>query len=188
MPDGYLEVIDEEGTVIGRELRTIVHRMGLPHREVHVWFMTSTGQIFLQRRSSSKDTFPLLLDATVGGHVEEGASFIETALVEVHEETGVRLSVSDLVHIATVKARDVDPVRGTVNNALRAVYLHMFDGDVEDLEVEAEDGGGFEIANLADVFARDGQWLQELVPALLEAPYSCVWQALSEQLTKDATV
>lgn len=185
MPDSYLEVVDEAGKVVGRELRSTIHRLGLLHREIHVWFMTDDGMIVLQRRSSSKDTYPLLLCATVGGHVEEGSSFLSTALIEVREETGIALGEADLVRLGTVRATDIDPVRGTINNALREVYRHSFQGDVEDLEIEAEDGGGFEMAPLEDILRRQGQWPQEMVPALLETPYGHIWEALSRRLGKD---
>jgi hypothetical protein len=78
-----LEVIDEEGNVIGRETREHIHREGLLHREVHVWLYTPDGNVILQRRAKDKDLYPGLLDASVGGHVEMGADYEESAITEM---------------------------------------------------------------------------------------------------------
>lgn len=83
-----LEVVDENDNVIGFETRAKIHREGLLHREIHVWFLTPEGEIVFQHRAKDKDTYPDKLDATVGGHVESNMSYEDTAIKECKEETG----------------------------------------------------------------------------------------------------
>jgi 8-oxo-dGTP pyrophosphatase MutT (NUDIX family) len=53
---------------------------------VHIWLYDSQGNLVLQKRSESKDTFPGRWDVSVGGHVTSGDTVMETALKEVEEE------------------------------------------------------------------------------------------------------
>src|SRR3990172_2229916 len=100
-----LNIIDEAENIIGIETRENIHKQGLLHREIHVWFYTPKGEIIFQHREKDKDTYPDLLDATVGGHVEIGADYESTALQELEEETGVKAVKDNLVVIQTVKSK-----------------------------------------------------------------------------------
>jgi 16S rRNA (adenine1518-N6/adenine1519-N6)-dimethyltransferase len=61
-----LNVVDESGKILGEETRENIHRQGLLHKEIHVWLFTPNKEIVFQHRGKDKDTFPDLLDATVG--------------------------------------------------------------------------------------------------------------------------
>ena len=39
-----LNVIDEQGNIIGEETREGIHREGLLHREIHVWLFNKKGE------------------------------------------------------------------------------------------------------------------------------------------------
>ena len=78
-----LNIIDEQENIIGEETRENIHNQGLLHREVHVWFYTPKGEIIFQHREKDKDTYPDLLDATVGGHVEISLDYENTALPDL---------------------------------------------------------------------------------------------------------
>ncbi len=45
-----LEVVNEEGQVIGLETRENVHKQGLLHKETHVYFYTPEKELILQHR------------------------------------------------------------------------------------------------------------------------------------------
>src|SRR3989338_6803770 len=107
-----LNVIDEQGNVIGEDTRENVHQKGLLHREIHVWFYAPDGKIIFQHRAKDKDTFPDMLDATVGGHVEIGSNFEDTAIKEMVEETGVSAVKSDLKLVKTVRSNHFDEATG----------------------------------------------------------------------------
>src|SRR3989344_4431712 len=141
---GILNVVDEAGNIIGQDTRENIHKKGLLHREVHVWFYTPKGEIIFQLRGKNKDTFPDLLDATVGGHVELGNSYEETAIKEVFEETGIKLTNDNLRFVTKLRKRAKDSITGMTNNVIRVVYAFKYGGKVEDLKVEGKVAQGFE--------------------------------------------
>ena len=52
------DVVDAEDHVLRVETRFIVHRDQLMHRAVHIFVFNAAGQLYLQRRSLTKDTAP----------------------------------------------------------------------------------------------------------------------------------
>ncbi|HWD94704.1 MAG TPA: NUDIX domain-containing protein [Verrucomicrobiae bacterium] len=92
MAEDIFDVVDERDEVIGRKPRSEVHRLGLLHRAVHVLVFNARGQIFLQKRSMKKDRQPGLWDSSASGHVDSGEDYDTTAVREVGEEIGLRLS------------------------------------------------------------------------------------------------
>ena len=91
MKDEIFDVVNERDEVIGQNLRREVHRLGLRHRAVHVLIFNARGEIFLQKRSMLKDTFPGAWDSSSSGHLDVGESYDACALREVREELGVTL-------------------------------------------------------------------------------------------------
>ncbi len=88
--DEILEVVDTEGTVIGRARRSVLHAdPRLIHRVVHVLVLDSQSRLLLQKRSLSKDTAPGKWDTSVGGHVAPGEEVLQAALREMREELGI---------------------------------------------------------------------------------------------------
>jgi isopentenyldiphosphate isomerase len=90
--DEIFEVVDEHDIVIGRCLRSEVHRLGLRHRAVHVLVFNKRGEIFLQKRSMSKDCFPGAWDSSAAGHLEPEESYDACAVRELREELGLSLA------------------------------------------------------------------------------------------------
>ena len=182
MADTYLSVVDSDDVVIGRQLRSIIHRDGLRHREVHVWFVTRKNEVVFQKRGPHKDTYPNCLDATAGGHVEEGQDYMQAALAEVQEETGLSVPRHLLVPLGKVDVVQDDSARGVVNRVYRMVYLYRFGGDVKDLQVENTDGAGFTAVPLLDVVNKQGGLVHQMVPGLFDPAYALVWRGIRDVL------
>jgi len=91
MPDEIFDVVNEKDEVIGRLPRAQVHREGHKHRAVHVLIFNQRGNIFLQKRSMSKDNFPGLWDSSASGHLDSGEEYDHCAVREVSEELGLTL-------------------------------------------------------------------------------------------------
>src|SRR5262249_47734551 len=68
-----------------------VHRLGLMHRAVHVLVFNRRGQLFLQKRSRTKDTFPGAWDSSASGHVDADEAYDDCAVRELREELGLIL-------------------------------------------------------------------------------------------------
>jgi isopentenyldiphosphate isomerase len=84
------DLVDGDGKVLGKAPRSVCHsRPGLLHQVVHLHVINSAGQIFLQKRSLTKQIQPGKWDTAVGGHVSSGEN-IEAALKrEAEEELGL---------------------------------------------------------------------------------------------------
>jgi isopentenyldiphosphate isomerase len=84
-------IVDESDNEIGSAaLTTEVWPKGLYHRVATVFIQDFDGNILLQLRGNDVAVFPNLWDQAVGGHVEAGSSYKETAIKEMAEETGLK--------------------------------------------------------------------------------------------------
>lgn len=97
--DELLDVVDENDRVVRAEKRGIIHAQRLPHRAVHVLIFNTAGQVFLQRRAPTKDTFPDRWDSSCSGHVDTGEDYLESALRELGEELGIQGAKPDFVEL-----------------------------------------------------------------------------------------
>lgn len=86
------DLVNERDEVVGREIRSEVHRLGLKHRAVHILLTNTRGAVFLQKRSMTKDTWPGAWDSSASGHLETGENYDEAAVREVREELGWELA------------------------------------------------------------------------------------------------
>jgi len=103
--DELLDILDQEGNTTGKTaLKSHAHRMGLFHATVHIWFYTKDGKVLLQKRGQNKDTYPLLWDVSVAGHVAAGETIETAALREVEEEIGLKIPANQLHKIGVYKS------------------------------------------------------------------------------------
>jgi isopentenyldiphosphate isomerase len=91
-PDELFPVVDEDGNTIGEALRSICHngKSMLLHPVVHLHLFNSSGKLYLQKRSMSKDIQPGKWDTSVGGHVDPGESVTDALARETREELGLK--------------------------------------------------------------------------------------------------
>ncbi len=163
-----LNIIDEDGKIIGEETRENIHNQGLLHQEIHVWFYTPKGEIVFQHREKNKDTYPDLLDATVGGHVEISSEYETTALQELEEETGVKVEKNDLTFIQMVRSKTFDTATNKTNNVIRAIYAYCYDGDIENLRVEKGKAIGFESWTIGKLFNISDKDKKRFIPSIFQ--------------------
>lgn len=85
------DVVDEADRVVGQAPRSVVHARGWRHRAVHVWVFNANGEVFLQKRSRTKDMSPGLWDSSASGHLHAGEGYEAAAGRELGEELGLHL-------------------------------------------------------------------------------------------------
>jgi isopentenyl-diphosphate delta-isomerase type 1 len=105
-----LEVVDAEDKPIAAAARSEIHQKGLLHRAVHVFVFNSAGEIYLQRRSASKDRFPDLLDSSAAGHVNPGEPYADAARRELLEELGVQCDLVEALRVPACELMDNEHV------------------------------------------------------------------------------
>lgn len=89
MDSNLIQIVDERDQPIGSASKQEAWAQGLWHRIVEIILEDGKGNVLLQHRSPTKDTYPNCLDDSVGGHVDAGESYEQAAYRELHEELGV---------------------------------------------------------------------------------------------------
>jgi len=163
-----LNIVDNDDKIIGEKTREEIHREGLLHREVHVYFITPNKELILQHRAKDKDTYPDLLHATVGGHVEMNDNYEQTAIKEAEEETGVEISPDNLIFLSKTKRWSEDKATGKINNAIGQSYIYIFTGELSDLKIEAGKSLGFEIWSSEKLLNISEVDSKKFIPYILE--------------------
>src|SRR5690606_15785319 len=103
--DELIDILDSAGNLTGQTaMKSEVHKKGLLHQTIHVWFYTKNGQVLIQQRAKNKDTHPLLWDVSVAGHIGAGEEIENSAIREVQEEIGLTIDSENLQKIGVFKS------------------------------------------------------------------------------------
>jgi isopentenyldiphosphate isomerase len=84
-----VEIVDRDNNSIGAVSRRIMRQQCLIHRASYILVFNRSGELFLQKRTMSKDIYPGFWDLAAGGVVLAGESYEESAKRELREELGV---------------------------------------------------------------------------------------------------
>ncbi len=130
-----LDVVDKNDQVVGVMMRGEIHAQGLMHRSVHILIFNRRGELFIQKRSMSKDNEPGLWDSSAAGHVDSGEDYYSCAIRELGEELGigVRTPLDELFRLPA------SPITGMEHCI---VYRCINDGPFE-LQAEEIDEGNW---------------------------------------------
>jgi len=93
----YLDLVDEDDKVVGREDRNVIYTKGLKnYRVANIFVFNSDSKILLPKRDSTRRIFPNCYDFSCGEHVKSGETYEQAAIRGLEEElnlTNVRLSL-----------------------------------------------------------------------------------------------
>ena len=92
----YLDIVDEADRVIGSATRDEVYRKFYRHRIVHILLFDRQNRMLLQMRHRTKSYCPLHWSTAVGGHVQAGEEYEESAHRECYEELGIAVGLEFL--------------------------------------------------------------------------------------------
>ena len=135
-------IVDEKNNVVGSAPRSRMRADGLPHRATYILVFNSTGLLFVQKRTTTKDIYPGYSDVATGGVVLSGESYQTAALRELNEELGI--------HGAPLKAHfdfyhDLDE-----NRVWGRVYTCVHDGRMKLQKEEVESGAFYSINEILE--------------------------------------
>jgi isopentenyldiphosphate isomerase len=82
-------IVDRDNMPIGAVTRRIMRQQRLIHRASYILVFNTAGDLFIQKRTMSKDVYPGYWDLAAGGVVLAGESYEESARRELHEELGI---------------------------------------------------------------------------------------------------
>lgn len=160
--DELLDVVDVDDRVVTQMRRAEIHARGLMHRAVHVLVFNSDGELFLQKRSMSKDENPGLWDSSAAGHVDAGEDYLDCARRELGEELGID-AVDGLEFLFKL---DACADTGFEHSK---IYRLVYDGPMA-LQQSEIDGGKWVSPQ------RLGEWLAS-ADGQLTATLALIWQA-----------
>jgi len=179
-----LNIVDENDNVIGKDTRENIHKNGLLHREIHVWIYNKNGEILFQRRAKTKDTYPDLLDASVGGHVEIGDDYLTTTVKELEEETGIKAEAKDLIYITKMRRNSYDEKIGMKNNTIKRVYAYEFNGDAKDLKLEDGMATSLEFWKIDKILHLTDDERKEFIASVVDEEYQNVFNKVKKLSTQ----
>lgn len=130
MTDEIFPLVDEDGNVIGQATRCKCHDGSmLLHPVIHLHIFNTKGELFLQKRSKTKDIQPDKWDSSVGGHIDLGETALEAACREAKEELGIE---NITPHFITKYIIETDRER-ELTYCFLAVYDGVFSIDLNEV-------------------------------------------------------
>jgi isopentenyldiphosphate isomerase len=168
--DELLDVVDDNDVVIAVKRRGDIHAEGLMHRAVHILLFNSSGELFLQKRSMSKDEQPGKWDSSAAGHVDSGEEYLECASREIAEELGI---VVDQPLQPLFKL----PASMRSGNEHCMVYRYCFDGPLVLQAEEIDDGVWIEPAAMDRRVADEDSRLTDAI--------CLIWKRYRESMRPD---
>lgn len=128
-----VQIVDSDNRETGTALRKVMRAQGLIHRATYVLVFNGRGELFVQKRTATKDVYPGFYDIAAGGVVLAGESYRESAERELAEELGI--SGIELTYHFEFYHED----KGK-NRVWGSVWSCVYDGDMILQKEEVESG------------------------------------------------
>lgn len=103
-----VDLVDEDDRVIGRAPRREVRARNLLHREVAAIVRNPRGEIYVHRRTDTKDVFPGMHDMFIAGVVTSGESYEDSIKRELSEELGIEGADPTFLFKSRYRDRDIN--------------------------------------------------------------------------------
>lgn len=84
-----VQIVDRHNRPLGAVPRSVMRREALTHRASYILVFNAKGELFLQKRTETKDIYPGYWDVAAGGVVLAGESYEASAERELAEELGI---------------------------------------------------------------------------------------------------
>jgi len=108
-----VQIVDRDNREIEALPRHIMREKGLIHRACYILVFNDKHEVFLQKRTDTKDVYPSCWDVAAGGVVLAGESYEKSAVRELAEELGVS-GVSLTTHFDQYYEMDTNRVWGRI--------------------------------------------------------------------------
>ncbi|MZH40292.1 MAG: NUDIX domain-containing protein [Nitrospinae bacterium] len=139
-------IVDENDRVIGKASRKHIHQNNLLHRSVHILVFNSQKELYLQKRSLSKDENPGLWDTSSAGHVDAGESYDDCACRELLEELNIKADLTPYMKIAACQETYGEHVQ---------VYTCVTDETIQFNPEEISEGAFFDLLKIKNDVSTD---------------------------------
>ena len=135
MKEEWFPLVNEMGETIGKATRKECHSGSKQlHPVIHLHIFNDAGELYLQKRSMTKDIQPGKWDTAVGGHIDYGETVEEALRREVREELGITAFTPQFITRYVFEST----IEKELVNTFRTIYNGEIKPDTEEL-----DGGRF---------------------------------------------
>lgn len=135
MKKEWFPLVNEMGETIGKATRKECHSGSKQlHPVIHLHIFNDAGELYLQKRSMTKDIQPGKWDTAVGGHIDYGETVEEALRREVREELGITAFTPQFITRYVFESA----IEKELVNTFRTIYNGEIKPDTEEL-----DGGRF---------------------------------------------
>ncbi len=106
MPEEYLDIVDENDKVVGRDTRENIYSKGLEHnvRVVNIFVFNFEGKLLLPKKTMGSKYFPGRFDFSCGEHVVSGEDYDQAAKRGIEEELGIK--DAELIELGKLTPKD----------------------------------------------------------------------------------
>ena len=135
MKEEWFPLVNEMGETIGKATRKECHSGSKQlHPVIHLHIFNDAGELYLQKRSMTKDIQPGKWDTAVGGQIDYGETVEEALRREVREELGITAFTPQFITRYVFESA----IEKELVNTFRSIYIGEIKPDTEEL-----DGGRF---------------------------------------------
>ena len=127
----YFYAVDENDNVLGKATREDCHKNNIIHRSVYIFVLNDKDELFLQKRSKSKDLYGGYYTGSATGHVDFGEEYEEAARRELEEELGIKAKLRYLCKVKSFSG---------IEREISALYLCRHSGLIRFNKAEIDEG------------------------------------------------
>lgn len=141
MEEEIFPLVDIDGNRVGEAPRSKCHDgTKLLHPVIHIHIFNSDGDLYLQKRSATKDIQPNRWDSSVGGHIDINETPEEAAHREAFEELGIKQLKLDYITKYVIET--------DVEKELTYCFYTVYDGSFSIDKNEVVDGRFWKIEDI----------------------------------------
>jgi isopentenyldiphosphate isomerase len=160
-----IDVRDANGMATGiRKTKSDVHRDGDWHRAVHVWIVTPSRQLLLQRRAATKENHPGMLDVSAAGHISAGELAWDAAIRETGEEIGIAITRAELQQIARLREEHLLNGGRYVDREIHEIFVVIRSVDTATLTLQESEVDSVQLVDVETFREMVARQQPDLVP------------------------
>lgn len=162
MKEEYLDIVDENDNVIGKDTRENIWKRGLEHnvRVVNIFIFSSKGGLLLPKRSMNRRIFPGCYDFSCGECVLAGEDYYDAAVRGLKEELGI-------TNPRLVELGKITPKEGV--SCFMKVYKLTYNGEINNYDENGIDNLFWhDLATIKQMVKKDKNKFKADFPIVLE--------------------